>query len=374
MTIYLDCNATAPMVPEVIEIVRYYMEVEFANSGSRTHAFGSNTNKAVELARKQLADVVAAKKDEIIFTSGATESNNLVILGLEEHLKRSNKCHVITSAIEHKSVLEPCKVLESRGIKVTYVKPREDGVIDVDALISEITEDTGLISVMHVNNETGTIQPVDKIATLIKDDVLLHTDAAQGFAKDLDSLRNTRIDLISISGHKIHGPKGIGALVRRRRSYKKPPIAPLLYGGGQEKGLRPGTLPVALIAGLGVAATELEKNNSLWWEICKNNKKGFLTAFSNLSPIIHGQNTLPNIVNFSIPGINSEAAIIALKDIAAFSNGSACTSTSYELSHVLAAMSVSDEVANSSIRMSWCHITGDIPWNKMAVKLSKLLN
>lgn len=374
MTIYLDCNATTPIDPEVAELVRYYMEVEYANSGSRTHHYGSSAKRAVESARTQIAHVVGVDKSEVVFTSGATESNNLAILGLYESLKEAGKTHIITTSIEHKAVLEPFKILEMKGFTVDLVDPQETGLIDPASISELISDKTGLISVMHVNNETGSIQPVGEIADNIADtDIYMHVDAAQGFAKDLPGLINPRIDLISLSGHKIYGPKGIGALILRRRNYKRPPLQPLIYGGGQEYGLRAGTLPVALIAGLGKASELMSLNNAEWWRKCEKHKLAFMDAFASLSPHLHGSKTLPNVVNFSIDSINAEAAIVVLKDLIAFSNGSACTSKSYEPSHVLSAMKIDESLISGAMRMSWCHQTEEIPWGLVANKLSSMI-
>tara|TARA_R110002096_G_scaffold61399_3_gene152591 strand:- start:2187 stop:3314 length:1128 start_codon:yes stop_codon:yes gene_type:complete len=375
MTTYLDCNATSPIEPDVAKLVRHHMEVEFGNSGSRTHFFGLNAKTAIEKARLQVANVVDAGKDEVIFTSGATESNNLAILGLAKAAKDQGKNHIITTKIEHKAILEPLSLLESQGFEVTYLKPNRDCVIDTEQVQKHIRHDTFLISIMHVNNETGAILPISKIAdTLYDSEVYLHVDAAQGFGKDIDALKNERIDLISISAHKVYGPKGIGALITRRRNYKKPPLTPLMFGGGQEKGLRPGTLPVALIAGLGLAATLAEKNNAIWWEKCSEIKKNAIQSLQNLNVSFHsGDSTLPNTLNFSIPGINSEAAMLALKGQIAISNGSACTSTSYTPSHVLKAMELSDEEIEGALRLSWCHMTEEVDWQNIASTLKKLI-
>jgi len=371
---YLDCNATTPIEPAVAKLVRHYMEEEFGNSGSRTHIFGLNAKSAIEKARLQVADVVGAEKDEVIFTSGATESNNLAILGLTATLNATRKNHIITTSVEHKAVLEPCAYLESQGFTVSYLVPDSKGAITVDAVQNAITESTGLVSVMHVNNETGVIQPISEIAELLEGkNIYFHVDAAQSFGKLLEPLTHPRIDLISVSAHKVYGPKGIGALVTRRRDYKRPPLNPLVYGGGQEKGLRPGTLPVPLIAGFGLAAELAQKNNKKWWENCDKTKQQALAVFNEIAPRYHGENTLPNVVNLSIPGINSEAAIVALKGVVAISNGSACTSSSYTTSHVLESMGLDEDEIKGALRISWCHMTNEVPWEKIVNKLQVLL-
>lgn len=374
MTIYLDCNATTPMEADVTKLVHYYLEEEFGNSGSRTHLYGVKAKSAVEKARQQVANVASAEKDEVVFTSGATESNNIAILGLSSFLKNTGKSHIITTAIEHKAVLEPCAFLETQGFSVTYLQPDIEGGVSADQVLSAITDKTGLVSIMHVNNETGVILPIDEIAnSLIDNEVYFHVDAAQGFGKLLKSLKHERIDLISVSGHKIHAPKGIGALITRRRKYKKPPLQPLMYGGGQERGIRPGTLPVALIAGLGLASELAEKNNEHWLKCCKAIKAEAVSAFESLGGKVNGNNALPNVLNVSVPGINSEAAMVVLKELVAISNGSACTSSSYSPSHVLQAMGLEEAEIRQAIRISWSHKTEVIPWGEIVRKLQALV-
>ncbi|HMN14408.1 MAG TPA: aminotransferase class V-fold PLP-dependent enzyme, partial [Bellilinea sp.] len=222
LPIYLDCNATTPLDPEVRDILLHFLNTEFGNEGSRTHEYGARAKQAVQKARDQVAAVVAAKRDEVIFTSGATESNNLAILGLQQAGEGQGKKHIITTAIEHKAVLEPFDALERAGFEVTRVGVGADGSVDPEAIRAALRSDTLLVSVMHVNNETGIRQPLDSIADILKNHpAYFHADAAQGFGKDLEPLRNPRIDLISISGHKIYAPKGIGALVMRRRGYER---------------------------------------------------------------------------------------------------------------------------------------------------------
>ncbi len=375
MTIYLDNNATTPMETDVRELVSHYMNQEFGNAGSRTHEYGLIAKKAVETARRQIAGVVEASPDEVIFTSGATESNNLAILGLAEHLKEIGKDHIVTSSIEHKAVLEPIEHLEKQGFAVTYVQPSRNGSVAVEDMLDALREDTGLVSIMAVNNETGVIQPVSEIAVALSDtDLFLQVDAAQGFGKLLTPLVEPRIDLISVSGHKIYGPKGVGALIARRRDYKSPPIQPLMFGGGQEKGLRPGTLPVPLIAGLGLAAEIAVKKNKEWWIQCQTVKKQAIEAFDELGSLVHGRDeAMPNVINISIPGVDSEAAMVALKGIAAISNGSACTSSSYTPSHVLTAMGLSEDEIAGALRISWNHMKGKIPWSQISDALRILM-
>jgi len=247
--VYLDCAATCPIDPRVQAELRRYSEVDFGNAGSRTHAYGQTARQAVERARAHIARVAGVRRNEVIFTSGATESNNLALLGLESHGRAGRRMHVVSTKIEHHAVLEPLRVLRSRGFDLTLVDPEPGGWVDADRVAAAVRSDTLFVSVMQVNNETGVQQPIAEIADrLAESPVFLHVDAAQGFGKELAALSHRRVDLISASGHKLCGPKGAGALVVRRRDGQRLPLTPLLHGGGQELGLRPGTLPVALIA------------------------------------------------------------------------------------------------------------------------------
>lgn len=373
--VYLDCNATSPLDPEVREVLLRYLTEEFGNEGSRTHEYGTRAKQAVQKARDQVAAVVAAKRDEVIFTSGATESNNLAILGLRAAGEEQGKKHIITTAIEHKAVLEPCDAMERAGFEVTQVAVGAGGAVDPEAIKAALRPDTLLVSVMQVNNETGIRQLLAGIADVLKGhSAYFHTDAAQGFGKDLEPLRNLRIDLISISGHKIYAPKGIGALVMRRRGYERIPLQPLVYGGGQERGLRPGTLPVALIAALGTAAEIAVRDHDKRLKACQTMREKALEALSPLNPKLTGDQSLvmDHVLNVAFPGLDSEALIVATKDLIAISNGSACTSSSYTPSHVLKAMGMSDDEANSCIRISWCHMTPAVDWCAVAERISTL--
>ncbi|MDF2366032.1 cysteine desulfurase DndA [Sneathiella sp.] len=373
--VYLDCNATSPIEPKVRDAVIQWMSDELGNAGSRTHEYGLRAKRAVQQAREQVAAVVEAAGDEIIFTSGATESNNLASLGLAVFGEETNRRHIISTAIEHKAVLEPLEALEARGFSVTLVRPDKNGLISADSIKDALRPDTLLVSVMHANNETGSIQPLREIADILDDDgVYFHVDAAQGYGKDLEPLRSKRIDLISISGHKIYGPLGVGALVARRRGFKRPPLKPLAYGGGQERGLRPGTLPVPLIVGLGVAAETALKELAARQERCRVIRKEALAALEPLGIRTHSapDHTLSHVLNFSVPGIDSEAIMVTLKDVAAVSNGSACTSQSYSPSHVLEAMGLPKEAISGAIRVSWSHLTPDVDWPLLAARIETL--
>lgn len=365
MVVYLDCNATTPVDPGVEEEFLHYVREEFGNAGSRTHEYGTRAKQAVQRGRDQVAAVVNCQREEVIFTSGATESNNLAILGLRAHGEKMGRKHIVATAIEHKAVLEPLEHLATNGFEVTLVQPDTDGSVSVAAVSDALRPDTLLVSVMHVNNETGVIQPISEIAkALAKHEAFFHVDAAQGFGKRLLELQNRRIDLISISGHKIYAPKGIGALITRRRGYERPPLTPLVFGGGQERGLRPGTLPVALIAALGkaaeLAARDVEKRN----KHCAAIKQEALAAFAKVGGLVTGcvAKSLPNTLNIAVPGLDSEAVMLALKEQVAISNGSACTSQNYTASHVLTAMGLSEDRVKGALRFSWCHLTPQVDW------------
>ncbi|ENO88414.1 cysteine desulfurase [Thauera linaloolentis 47Lol = DSM 12138] len=373
--VYLDCNATTPLDPQVREVLVRYLTDEFGNEGSRTHEYGARAKQAVQRARDQVGAVVGVKRDEVIFTSGATESNNLAILGLREAGHATGRKHLITTAIEHKAVLEPFEALERDGFEVTRLAVGAGGYVEPDALKAALRDDTLLVSIMQANNETGVLQPLKELASALDGHpAYLHTDAAQGFGKDLESLRDPRIDMISVSGHKVFAPKGVGALITRRRGYERVPLKPLVYGGGQERGLRPGTLPVALIAALGEAAELAVCDNSARLARCKAIREVALGAFRGLSFKLTGEQTrvMSHVLNVSFRGLDSEALIVALKDLIAISNGSACTSASYTPSHVLKAMGMTDDQANACVRISWCHMTPDVDWGAVAERIRML--
>jgi cysteine desulfurase len=358
MVRYLDCAATTPIDPRVREEVLFYLDPEFGNAGSRTHDFGRRAHNAVESARDRVAAVVSASRGEVFFTSGATESNNLAILGLCGHGGATGQTHVITTRIEHHAVLEPVTELERRGFAVTWLDPTPGGWVEPEAVRAALRPETLLVSIMQANNETGVLQPVDSIADAIGDHpAFLHVDAAQGFAKEVRSLAHKRIDLISVSGHKIQAPKGVGALIARRRGANRPPLQPLMLGGGQERGLRPGTLPVHLIAGLGKAAELAMAEWTMRDRCCRAFRERLLDGLAPLDPVIHGdpERSLPNIVNLSIPGVDAESAMEAWSELVAVSNGAACTSASYTCSHVLSAMGVPEERMDGALRFSWCY-------------------
>lgn len=374
MTTYLDSNATSPVLRPVADLVYKLMVEEYGNAGSRTHEFGSQAKKAVERARGQIALVVDADKSEVIFTSGATESNNIAILGIKQFGIENNKKHIITTRIEHKAVLEPIEHLAENGFEISYLEVSDSGVINVSDLEKLIREDTLLVSIMHVNNETGCIQPITEVCEVLKSsEAYLHVDAAQSFGKLSEDLANKRIDLISASGHKVYAPKGIGVLIMRKRGFIKVPLKPLQFGGGQEKGLRPGTLPVQLIAGFGLACEIAVKNSTQWQQHALTLKKSLIAELDYVGAQYNGENTSPFVLNFSIPGINSEAAMVVLKGIAAVSNGSACASNSYTPSHVLSSMGLDEDRINGAIRMSWSNMTEALPLEQVIEKFKQLM-
>ena len=330
----------------------------------------------MQKARGQIAEVLAAEPHEIIFTSGATESNNIALLGLAKYGETKKKKHIISSQIEHKAILEPLEHLRKHGFEITYLRPTSECLIEPESIKNALRPDTLMVSIIHVNNETGVIQALDDISQILCDHpAFFHTDASQGFGKELDLLRNPRIDLISVSGHKIYGPKGIGALVTRHRNFTLPPLSPIMFGGGQEKGIRPGTLPVHLIVGLGLAV-ELALNESRERKYqCESIKTDVINHLLPFNPTFYGDqnNNTQNVINFSLPGIDSEALLIALKDYICFSNSSACSSEAYKPSHVLSSMGICKSEIECSVRWSWHHDTPSFPWNNIVNAINNLL-
>jgi len=358
MSIYLDYNASTPIDERVLEVMIHSYREFYGNADSRTHNHGTTARQAVENAREEVAALLGVRKNEVIFTSGATESNNMAILGFAEYGMESDRRHIITTAIEHKAVLDPLKHLKSKGFDVEYVRPGESGRIDAEDVLKRVRQDTLLVSVLHVNNETGIIQPIEEIGkTLADTNTFFHTDAVQSCGKLVDEVRALTYDFLSLTAHKMHGSQGIGALVVRRKKNKKPPIRPIIFGGGHEGGLRAGTLPVALIDGFGkaceIASHEYKSNQ----ESYATNKAMILKALksSGVNYIINGEQAhcMNNTLNVSFLGVDSEALMIATNQYCSISNGSACTSRDYSYSHVLMAMGLSEERLESAIRLSW---------------------
>lgn len=373
--VYCDCNATTPMESEVAEEVLRFMTGEFGNEGSR-HEHGSRARQAVQRSRGTIAALVGVNSDDVVFTSGATESNNLAILGLAEHGVATGKRHILSTQIEHKAVLEPLEALAKRGFEIELLPPNAGGWVEPETVRAALRDDTLLVSVMHSNNETGILQPITEIAECLKNHgAFFHTDAAQTFGKAAAILRNERIDLISASAHKFFGPKGIGALIVRKRGFDRIPIKPLAFGGGQERGLRPGTLPVPLIVGMGKAAEMSIRDCESRQQICASIRRDALSFVQQIGGNIHGDlsRCQSHIISFSVPGLDSEALLLTLKDLISFSNGSACTSARYQHSHVSIAMGLSSEAASGVVRLSWCHMTPRIPWTEAAARVKTLL-
>lgn len=358
--IYLDCAATTPIDPKVRDIVLHYMDVDFGNAGSRTHIYGQEAAKAVRMAREQIASVVGARPEEVIFTSGATEANNLAILGLAEHGRKIGKKHIISTQIEHKAVLEPLHRLAAQGFEIEFIPPTGEGYIEAAEVAARIRGDTLLVTVMHVNNETGILQDIDKIADqLTSADVVFHVDASQGYGKEFIKLGHPRVDLISVSGHKLNAPQGIGCLIARRKRKAINKLSPLLIGGSQERGLRSGTLPVALIAGLGQAAQLAAENYPQRKALWLRHLYDFLSAIDEFPFSLHGnqERNIGTIINFSLSNIDSELIINALRNVVAISNGSACTSNGINPSYVISSMYSDSNIAHTACRASWCHLT-----------------
>ncbi len=372
--VYLDCCATTPLIPAVLEEIDRFLAVEYGNEGSRTHDYGTAARQRVNRAREEVAALVEAGPEEVVFTSGATEANNLAILGLAEALAGEGRRHVITSALEHKAVLEPVARLEQEGFSVTRIGADESGLVDPDELLAAVRADTGLVSLMNVNNETGAVQQLGRIADGLPPEVYFHVDAAQGLGKEFKEVTHPRLDLISGSAHKVHGPKGVGVLIARRRDYRRPPLKPLMVGGGQEHGLRPGTIPVHLVAGFGAAARAAIEERAERVASNEAFRERTLTALQPLDPAINGDpaRTLPQVLNLSFPGVDAEAAILASKDLVAISSGSACSSRSFERSHVLTAMQLDEDRVDGALRISWCHLTPEPDWPAFVERVSAL--
>jgi cysteine desulfurase len=355
-TLYLDYNATTPLDQRVFDTMKEWFLGPPANAGSRSHVYGRRAKEAVEKARKEVADVIGAKPEEIFFTSGATESNNLAILGLTAYGERTGRKHIISTAIEHKAVLEPLAEMQRRGFQVDLAPVTSGGYVEPDAIRERLRPDTLLVSVMHANNETGVIQPVREIAEfLAESETFFHSDAAQTFGKEVEQLKGLPCDFLSVSGHKIYGPQGIGALYVRQHGVRSRAVEPLLYGGGQQRGLRPGTLPVALTAGLGKAAKLATNDHQLRRDMAAGVKLKLISALRNVEHDINGDldRAQPHVLNVSFTGVDSEALMLVLRESFAISNGAACASDRHGLSHVLQAMGFPSERIASAIRLSW---------------------
>ncbi|MFI4983835.1 MAG: IscS subfamily cysteine desulfurase [Rickettsiales bacterium] len=357
LPIYLDHQATTPVDPRVVQAMLPYFTEKFGNPHSRSHKYGWDAEEAVEIARKDVANLIHANPKEIIFTSGATESNNLALKGVARFYKE-HKNHIITCVTEHKCVLDSCRHLEEEGFKVTYLPVQPNGIIDLKQLEDAITPQTSIVSIMAVNNEIGVIQPLKEIGKICRaKGVFFHTDAAQAFGKIPLDVIDMNIDLMSISGHKIYAPKGIGALFVGRNPRVR--LEAIIHGGGQERGMRSGTIATPLVVALGEAAKIAKA------EMAEENTR--LNKFSELflheimqipEVFLNGDATLrtPGNLNISFSCIEGESMIGAIKDLAV-SSGSACTSASLEPSYVLRALGVEEELAHTSIRFGFGRFT-----------------
>ena len=352
--VYLDYAATTPVDPKVVEVMTRYLGPDgvFGNPASRSHQFGQEAEDAVERAREHVADLINAQPGEIIWTSGATESDNLAIKGAAYSCADRGR-HIVTSEIEHKAVLDSFLFLETQGFEVTYIKPRPDGLIIPEQVEAVLRPDTILVSLMHVNNELGTVTDIKSIAEITREhNVVFHTDAAQSASRLPLDVQSIDADLVSLSGHKMYGPKGIGALYVRRNPRTR--LQPQMHGGGHERGIRSGTLPTHQIVGMGEAARLVgkrrEADNARIAGV-SHRLLSRLTEIENVSLNGNREYSVPGIINLSFAFVESESLIITLKDIAV-STGSACTSASVEPSHVLTALGLDEDTIHSSLRIS----------------------
>lgn len=349
--LYMDVQATTPLDPRVLDAMLPFLTSYYGNPHSRTHSYGWESESAMEKARKQVSNLIGADPKEIVFTSGATESNNIAIKGVARFYKQKKK-HVITTQIEHKCVLDSCRHLESEDFDVTYLAVKKTGLIDMNDLASALRPDTGLVSIMGINNEIGVQQPLKEIGHLCHSKkIFFHTDCAQAVGKIPINVNDLKIDLMSISGHKIYGPKGVGALYVRRRPRVR--IEAIQSGGGQERGMRSGTVPTPLVVGLGAACEIAEKEmtydhariEALSIRLVEKITASVKMVIRNGDP----ERSFPGCVNLSFAYVEGESLLMALKDIA-LSSGSACTSASLEPSYVLRALGTDEDLAHSSIR------------------------
>jgi cysteine desulfurase len=352
LPIYLDNNATTPADPRVVEAMLPYFSEHFGNAASRNHVFGWHAAEAVEKAREQIAKLIGATANEIIFTSGATESNNLALKGVAGMYRTAGN-HIVTIATEHKAVLDPCKRLEHEGLRITFLPVNRDGQITPEQVDQAITGQTILVSVMAANNEIGTLQPIREIGQICKKrQVLFHSDAAQAVGKIPLHVEESGIDLLSISAHKLYGPKGIGVLyVRRKRPRVR--LEPQIDGGGHERGMRSGTLPVPSIVGFGKACElcrlEMDEEGKRLIALRERLRQGIMDQLSEVYVNGHPTQRLPGNLNLSFDYVEGAALLMAMKNVAV-SSGSACTSANVEPSYVLRALGIGDDLAHSSIR------------------------
>jgi cysteine desulfurase len=355
---YLDYQSTTPCDPRVVEAMLPYFYEKFGNPHSRNHIYGWESEAAVEKARDQIAQLIGADPRDIIFTSGATESNNLAIKGVAKFYQ-SDKRHIITCVTEHKCVLDSCRHLEQEGFDVTYLPVQKNGLVDLEALEKSMRSDTVLVSIMTVNNEIGVIQPMAQIGQLCRaKGVFFHTDAAQAFGKIPLNVDDMNIDLMSISGHKIYGPKGIGALYVRRKPRVR--LAALIHGGGQERGMRSGTLPTPLCVGLGKASELAQEEMASEQKRIQALSDQFMVKINGHLEEVYlngdAHSRYPGNLNISFAYVEGEGLMMGIKDLCV-SSGSACTSASLEPSYVLRALGVDEELAHTSLRIGFGRFT-----------------
>jgi cysteine desulfurase len=349
--LYLDMQATSPVDPRVLDAMLPYYLARYGNPHSRTHLYGWESDQAVETARSQIADLIGASPKEIVFTSGATESNNISVKGVMKFYKEKKR-HVVTTQTEHKCVLDSCRHLQQEGFEVTYLPVGNDGIVDLEKLKGSIRPDTGLVSVMAVNNEIGVIQPMEEIGEICKElNVPFHTDAAQALGKIPIDVDKWNVSLMSLSGHKIYGPKGVGALYMRRRPRIR--VEPQMNGGGQERGIRSGTVPTPLVVGMGAACElakkEMEYDDKRIRALHERMLNGVRAKLDGV--VVNGsvERRYAGNLNLSFAYVEGESLLMGLKDVAV-SSGSACTSASLEPSYVLRALGVDEDMAHTSIR------------------------
>ena len=356
--IYFDYQATTPVDPRVLDKMMPYFGEIYGNPHSRNHSYGWEAEEGVEVAREHVAKIIGANPKEIIFTSGATESNNLAIKGVADFYG-DKKNHIITCVTEHKCVLESCRHLDGKGFNITYLPVSSDGLIDLDLLEKEITEKTLMVSIMGVHNEIGVIQPLEEIGRICREsDVFFHTDCAQAVGKIPLDVEKMKIDLMSISGHKIYAPKGVGALYIRRKPRVR--IQSMISGGGQERGMRSGTLSPALCVGLGEACRIYSEEMKQEHNMLSNLKKMMLEGIRNACPDVYLNGSenyrVPGNLNLSFAYVEGESLMMGIKNLAV-SSGSACTSASLEPSYVLKALGVEEELAHTSLRIGFGRFT-----------------
>jgi cysteine desulfurase len=375
--IYLDYQATTPTDPRVVELMLPYFYEKFGNPHSRNHAYGWRAEEAVEIARAQIADLIGANPKEVIFTSGATESNNLAIKGVA-NFNKGKKNHIVTCITEHKCVLDTCRHLEQDGFEVTYLPVQENGLIDLEKLKAAITEKTSIVSIMAANNEIGVIQPIKEIGAICRErGVYFHTDGAQAVGKIPLDMNDMNIDLMSISGHKLYGPMGIGALYVRRKPRVR--LVAMINGGGQERGMRSGTLPTPLCVGIGAACAIAGKEMGAETERLRMLRDRFYTRIMDRLPEVYlngdMDRRLPGNLNLSFAYVEGEGLMMGIKELAV-SSGSACTSASLEPSYVLRALGVEEEMAHTSLRIGLGRFTTeeevDFAVDKIAGEVERL--